>query len=495
MDTKKDYSCLEKSSKIYSKAVDVDGEYQETLPAYLDDIYRVVKCVANSYVTSADISFNEVKVFGKCNIQITYYNESSALCYADFEESFSKTIAVDNLSDTAFARAVICDKYTNFRVINQRRIDVHTMSVLHISVYDTVKYPALCSCENAKLKEETVRTANVIATHVDKIEFDEEVTLPADSKAVGRIISASSYPTLLDTKIIKDKILVKAGLNTTILYTADSENGELEKATYSFSFSKIIEKNGIDDNDFVIADVDIGSVLFKVKGTANEKISVINIFGDLAVNLTFIRETQQSVITDGYISGALSECKYTDYSTSVDGKMFSDSKTVNIPLEFNSEITELKELSLSMQTPVFRDGRVISSVDAVAVVAADGGLGSLSATADFEVPIDTFDDSIVNVGIDGFDYTLAGSGRVDLRLNLSINAYCFNNKTISVLSDIIVGDEQKNNHTMTVYFGKENEKVWDIAKQFLSDENKIINENSLNGDTLESSKILIIPRA
>ena len=495
MDTQKEFSCLEKSCKIYSKAVDVDGEYQETLPAYLDDIYRVVKCISNSYVTSADISFNEVKIYGKCHIQITYYNENSALCYADFEESFSKSIAVDNLSDTAFVRAVICDKYTNFRVINQRRIDVHTMSVLHISVYDTVKYPTLCSCENSKLKNDTVKTANIIGTHTDKIDFDEEVTLPADSKAVGRIISAASYPTLIETKIIKDKILVKAGLNTTILYTADTENGEIEKASYSFSFSKIIEKIGIDDGDFVIADIDIGSVVFKVKGTANEKISVINIFGDLAVNLTFIRESHQEIISDGYILGAESEYKYSEFSACVDGKFFSDTKTVSIPLEFNSEITDLKELSLSLQTPVFRDGKVMSAVDAVAVVSADGGIGSLSTSADIEVPIEAFDDAVVSVGIDGYDFTLSGSGRVDLRLSLSIDAYCYNDAEIPVLSDIIAGEEQNNNHTMTVYFGKENEKIWDIAKRFLSDESKIISENSLSGDTLDGSKILIIPRA
>ena len=175
MDTKKEYSCLEKVCRVYSKAVDAEGEYQETLPAYLDDIYRVVKCTSNSYITSADISFNEVKLFGKTEIQVTYYNENSVLCYADFDEEFTKTLTVDNLSESAFAGVQICDRYTNFRVINQRRIDIHTMATINVSVYDTIKYPTLCSCENSKLKTEEVRNTDVVATYVDKIEFDEEV--------------------------------------------------------------------------------------------------------------------------------------------------------------------------------------------------------------------------------------------------------------------------------------------------------------------------------
>ena len=136
MDIQKDYLCLEEMRKTECKNIDLDFDCQETLPAYVDDIYRIVKCCARSYITSADISFNEIKVFGKVNIYLTYYNENSLLCYADFEEEFTRSITAENLSDNAFVCAHICDKYTSFRVINQRRIDIHLSSLMHIDVYD-----------------------------------------------------------------------------------------------------------------------------------------------------------------------------------------------------------------------------------------------------------------------------------------------------------------------------------------------------------------------
>ena len=64
----------------------------------------------------------------------------------------------------------------------------------------------------------------------------------------------------------------------------------------------------------------------------------------------------------------------------------------------------------------------------------------------------------------------------------------------AILSDICP-DEKKEASTMTVYFAKANESVWDIAKSFSSDIDMIISENSLNGDTLDADKVLIIPRA
>lgn len=169
MDIKKEYSCLERNSRVFQKNIEIDEDYQETIPQYCDDIYRIVKCKSHSYITSVDTNYSEVKIFGKTEICITYFNENSDLCYTDFEEEFTKTCDIENLSDKAFARANICDKYTNFRVINQRRIDIHTSGSISLSVYDRTKCPGVSSCENAKLRVENVKTAMIINAALSRL--------------------------------------------------------------------------------------------------------------------------------------------------------------------------------------------------------------------------------------------------------------------------------------------------------------------------------------
>ena len=208
MDIEKDYSCLEHNKVVLNKNIDVESEFQESLPAYCDDIYRVIKCVSNSFVTSVDIHFNEVKIFGKTEICLTYLNENYNLSYADFEEEFNKTIELENLSETAFCDFNICDKYTNFRVINQRRIDIHTTSMISLKVYDKVKCPCLSSCTDSKLKTEKMKTADIIASDISKIDFDEEFKVPADSPPIKRIVSHEAFVSVNETKIIKDKALI-----------------------------------------------------------------------------------------------------------------------------------------------------------------------------------------------------------------------------------------------------------------------------------------------
>ena len=153
MELEKEYSCLEKNELVFCKAINVDKNYQETPEAYLDDIFKVVKCTAHSYVTSCDIKDSTVYIIGKTEICLTYYNEQNELLYTDFVEDFNESIAIDSVSEYAFGIVTVCNKYCNFRIINQRRIDIHTSFALNVSVYDKKSCPCVCKCEKSKLKE------------------------------------------------------------------------------------------------------------------------------------------------------------------------------------------------------------------------------------------------------------------------------------------------------------------------------------------------------
>ena len=54
-------------------------------------------------------------------------------------------------------------------------------------------------------------------------------------------------------------------------------------------------------------------------------------------------------------------------------------------------------------------------------------------------------------------------------------------------------DEAVNYPALTLYFAKQNEKLWDIAKQFSSDIELIKKENNITCESLDSNKVIIIP--
>ncbi len=495
MDIQKDYLCIEQYSRVLSKKLDIDLDFQEALPAYLDDVYRVVKCTANSYITSADIRFNEIKIIGKVNIRLTYYNENSALSFADFEEDFSKSITAENLSDNAFVTACICDKYVSFRVINQRRVDIHISSLAHIDVYDKISCPCISKCSLSKLKKERIPYVNVNASDITKIEFDEEYRLPSEASPIKRIISYNAFASLSDIKVIKDKALIKASVNVSVLYTCDGDTEETDRCEYSFNVSKIAEISGVNDDDIIIPDISIGSVFIKAKNLSGDKLDTLNIYGEVIVNSYSLREENSELITDAYILNRNTDCTYSDVRLLTDGNHIDEVKQISVDYTVPDDITQIKELSFDIVSFTYKNSKLMLNTKITAVALNNNGdLVSVISENEAELSVESADGVFASLGIQSFDYSFSADGKIRVRAQLTLNAYFYNERNIKVISDINAGEEELSYPSITVYFGKENEELWEIAKAFSSDAELIKSENGITSDSLDSNRIIIIPR-
>lgn len=493
MDIKKDYSCLEQNCVVFQKCLENDEDYQETLPAYCDDVFRVVKCITKSYITSTNIDFGELKLFGRTEICLTYLNENSKLCYADFEEEFSKSIDIENLSDKAFVQADINTKFTSFRLINQRKVSIHNSTSVKLTVYDKLKHSTLKSCENSKLKSSDIKCATVIDSIQTKIEFDEEVSLTNDGCCINKIISSSSFVTLDEIKIIKDKALVKATVKVQLLYIQEGSENILKYDT-DFSLSKIVDSSGIIETDISIARLTVGNMYFKLRTNQSNDVGSVEIFGDISLSVVFIRENSFSVISDGYLLKNQCQCSYSDIKCRSEGKLYTDKITSKLSLNTTSQIKEILEIDISPQNYDIKDNCIVYSVNAnVLYISTDDEIISNLVTDEIKIAINDYDDALAGINIISSDYSISSQQCIDLRLCLNIDAYLYNNKTIKVLNDIYYDDEKINAPALTVYFASKNESVWSIAKTFASDSNLIIKENDLSSDVLDCNRAIIIP--
>ncbi len=496
MEIVKDYCCLEQNAAVFTKSIEVENDFQEALPAYCEDIYRVVKCSAKSCIVSADISFNEVNIRGKIAVCLSYYNENSDLCFADFEEDFQKSVNIGQVSENAFICPFIFDKYVSFRVINQRRIDVHISSVIRLTVYDKLKCPQLCSCDASRLKTETVSAADIVNTHIAKMEFDEEFTIPADSQPIKRIISFHTTACMNELKIIKDKALMKAVVSLTVLYTTDEAEEQLSRCEYSLNVSKIIDVPGIEDNDISVSDIKVGNVYVKAKTSSGDNMNVISAFGEVVVTTVFLREIQQKMITDGYLLRQRYQNSYADYTCMVNGQALQENKMLNVSVDFAADMAEVKELSVTLSHPVFRNGKLLAQADIACLCVTDrGDITGVSANKEIEIPIGNYDDAIASLSVCSVDYTLQQNGHMDIRLGVMLQAFAYQEQPFKVLSDITALEETTDVPSLTVYYAKEKESVWNIAKNTSADTAVIMRENNLTDDVLENDTVLIIPRA
>lgn len=476
---------IKEKCSVFSKCVDVDLDFQENLMSYNDDLLKIIRCCINNFVVNTDYNNGVLTVYGKSKIFLTYVSDASSnITTADFEEDFQKSINIDGNFEDVSADVIVINRYSNFRVINQRRIDIHNAFALNIKLCACTPVKMVDEAENILIRRDTVSYLSLVGTSFARAEFEEETIIPADSDTVRKIINTFSSVHCDDTKIIKNKMLVKATAEFSLLYTTDTDNETVRKCEKSVSISKIIDLNGIDEGDNAIVNLAIGNMYVKPKADKNNELRLIELIGDINVNVSVFRKVTAQLSTDSYATDTEINNTLSKISLNTNGEFVSDIINGKTAFQFeNIKIVEVIDLSLNLS-----DGR---NLELTAFVRNQNSeLVYISQRK--EIEISSFSASAVY--IKSFDYVMNSDNEIGIRYLLEYNAVSFEEKTFSVVSDIQVTDNAvADSPALVVYFADENEALWDIAKKFRTSVELIKTENELKEDVLSSKRILLIP--
>ena len=476
---------MKEKCNVFSKCVDVDLDFQENLMSYNDDLLKIIRCCINNFIVNTDYSNGVLTVYGKSKIFLTYISDASSnITTADFEEDFQKSINIEGNYDDASAEVLVINRYSNFRVINQRRIDIHNAFALNIKLCACTPVNMIDEAENILIRRDTVDYLSLVGSSFNRAEFEEETIIPADSDVVRKIINTFSNVHCEETKIIKNKMLVKATGEFSVLYTTDTEKEVIKKCEKSVSISKIIDLNGIDEGDNAIVNAAVGNVYVKPKADKNNELRMIEIIGDVNLNVSVFRKVTVQLTTDCYATNSEINNNISKITLNTNGEWVSDSLNSKASFQFdNIKIVEVADLTLNIS-----DGKNLELC--AFIINQNSELIYVSQRKEIDIP--SFNASTVYVK--SFDFVINSENEIGVRYLLEYNAVKFEEKTFSVVSEVQVTDKEiADSPALVVYFADENEPLWDIAKKFRTSVELIKAENELKDDVLNSKRILLIP--
>ena len=101
------------------------------------------------------------------------------------------------------------------------------------------------------------------------------------------------------------------------------------------------------------------------------------------------------------------------------------------------------------------------------------------------------------IAVRDVSYNISSEGILSAKSDISAKISVYSCSSINALTDIAVDESVKKqrdgDYAIKLYFGVENEEVWDIAKRYSTSVNAVIEENDLSGERLESGGMLLIP--
>ena len=94
-------------------------------------------------------------------------------------------------------------------------------------------------------------------------------------------------------------------------------------------------------------------------------------------------------------------------------------------------------------------------------------------------------------------YNLSPEGTLTAKADIPMRISAESASAVRAVTDITVDDtvrkQRDGDYAIKLYFGVENEDVWDIAKRYSTDASAIMEENDLASDKLENGGMLMIP--
>ena len=510
------------SEVVYDGQTEQGVEFDYVLPDYFPDIFKVLKCTLTPCIISHSVSGSQLFCDGVVYIKVLYLTNGSNRIYCiEQRYTYSKTIDLVKNADNAAVSIVPKTDYCNCRATSGRRIDVRGAVSCKIKVSCARKTEMITGAEGmgVETKKTPLSYCGEKLTASRQFVSREDIETGASSAGSISLIHHDANIAVTDIKIIANKVIIKGEAQIKALYmisrseAADEESGESNSSEVmeaTIPISQIMDLEGVTENHICFVNLSVMDCDLEVR--PNEAGETRIFACDLTVNCTVTAHLESNVSPVSDIYSTEFESSFTVATI----KAETLPHIINSQLNFKSFIesadgvlSEIFDARSDVSNVVCRargaaelvvTGQI--NMQAIGILGASGTPVFVEKSEPFELvteaPAITGEYSIEpNLQVTHTAFSISGESRVEIRVNLSLNACLYLINSINVIRDIAVNQEkpkEKNTeYALKLYYAEDGEDVWGIAKRYNTSADAIITENDLEGDRVEHPCMLLIP--
>ena len=479
-----------------------------TLPEYLPDIVRILRCLCVPGVQSHQINGDRISADCSCVVRVLYICEQGKVRCFEQNLSFSKQLELKTPDITDVFVGARTD-YVNYRVSGQRRFEIHGAITVFARANIKKQCDFITSAQGCGVTArcEKTETCNLTSA-IEKIFTVSETIDPATTdQQINGIISASATPVIDEIKVISNKLFLKAELLVHTCFTV-GESCEIQSLDNIISINQIIEASHIDENSDVDALLSLLCLDVKNRFDSATNKNLLDISAVLNFSACGYCTQSITVIKDAYSTKYEAELKKVDVSL--------------VALEEKIEDTFLCRGSCDLSTTGFNkihsfvcndiiadfsntDEGILVNGEVTADIIFEDAKGEIAFAQrklpfEYKRPLQRDKRRLYcqpNCVVSASNFVINETGKLDVRFEVNIHGFVFSQEERFVTTDIII-DETKikavKTASLTVYFAEKNESLWSIAEKYNTTTEAIIRENGLTDGIVDKNCRLLIPK-
>lgn len=491
---------------ISQKKESFSAEDNIIIPDIKPDILSTVDSCGNIYIYKKEIVNGKLRIDGGVQAYIMYLadNEQNNIRGLHTVIDFSQSIEIENLSQEMDFDCKLNVKNIECKILNGRKINVKANMDVEVKIYSNKEKEFVKSINNMEkiqmisnsIKINSLKgRGETIATAKDTITIEDNL-----ADILGNEISVRNK----DIKISYNKVLSKADVMIEILYLTEDE--KIKTVTAQIPIMGFIDIPNISDKEICDTDYEIRNINIKPNNVEDHSIYLeieflvkcdayedreINLIQDLyspEEDITMDQEKVNLIQNKNTIKDNCNVQEKINVSEIKGGKIFNVRATSNIIKEnvLNNSISYEAEIILNILYESSITNRMEVKEQKIAFTHNIN-----SDKINKNVNIDT------TIEIDSKDFICMPDNTIDVKLNMNFLVSLYSTNSVSIVNNINIQENSENSKSssMVIYFVKEGDTLWKIAKKFKSTIDEIAKVNDIEDvDKINIGDQLYIPK-
>ena len=394
--------------------------------------------------------------------------------------------------------------------MSQRRIEIKGALSISLKVTNQKKEELLCGMEGGgvQLKKKTYTVTSVVGQLSRQFTLHEDLEIGYGKPAAAAVISYSAKAIVSDFKVISGKIIAKGEVVVRTLYLPEGEEDRLEMMEHTMPISQLLDMNGIDEDCMCDVKFSVVSTELQLRQDGDGELRVLGAQVTVCANARAHRNHELTAIADMYSTSYLSRQSYKTINCLRLAEIVREHSLYKNTLDLPQEgVESILDLWCSGTVAFVRpqdDGITVGIQLEVCMfcINKEQTASYFEKTVEFETQLEckcpgknilfTPDINILST-----TYSMISNEKIDIRCDMKIEGSLYVMVSDKVIGDCEVDEEQvkqrDKNIALTIYYADKDESVWDIAKQYNTSMDAVMEENALDDERLKSKMMLLIP--
>lgn len=495
---------------VYEGEIKSNADGSIIVPDSKPDILKVCEVTAEPYFTEKQIEDGKITLNGKVRINILYIPEGeekgikSISGSMEFCETLKRSEFKDDMTLSAF-----CDvDKISYKVLNSRKIGIDTKIVIGVSVFANEKKEIATNvlADNAETKSKELKFTGKQECEEYSFGVDEEVEFP-QGKIAAELLKADMCILSKESRALDGKLVIKGKLGICILY--EDANKKYNHLDCEIPFTEVFDAPSLSEDEDVDIGYEIRETAYELKNNSEDTSSIL-VKAEIAVCLKTDGEESISALGDCYFTD--SDCNFSCenimmQSVAAQVRFSAVIKQLLQKAEGSPDIAGVYKVQAKpyITKTAITDGKLSVSGKILMCVLyltddENTPIASITEEEPFNYTIDCdgeiSEDSkaVLGVECEHLSYTISSKDAVEVRCGLIITGEIINVFEETVISDVTTQERENGKNGIVVYFVKDGDTLWDIAKNYHIKTDSLL---SANGKDMESSlsagEKLIIP--